>query len=105
MLHCVKKHYVAVQARGTVALPADLRRRLHLDEPGAQIEITEQDDGRIELRPVLPVPADQAWFWTERWQAMEREVDEDIAAGRLTRFDSEEAFLAYLDSVVHSDPA
>jgi AbrB family looped-hinge helix DNA binding protein len=100
MLHYVKKHYIAVQARGTVALPADLRRRLHLDEPGAQIEITEQDDGRIELRPVLPVPADQAWFWTERWQAMEREVDEDIAAGRLTRFDSLDEMFEYLDSTL-----
>ena len=100
MLHYVKKHYVAVQARGTVALPADLRRRLHLDEPGAQVEITEQDDGRIELRPVLPIPADQAWFWTERWQAMEREVDEDIAAGRLTRFDSLDEMFEYLDSTL-----
>jgi AbrB family looped-hinge helix DNA binding protein len=100
MLHNVKKHYVAVQTRGTVALPADLRRRLHLDEPGAQLEITEQDDGRIELRPVLPVPADQRWFWTERWQAMEREVDADIAAGHETTFDSAEAFLDYLDSTL-----
>jgi AbrB family looped-hinge helix DNA binding protein len=102
MLHYVKKHYVAVQARGTVALPADLRRRLHLDEPGAQIEITERDDGRIELRPVLPVPADQRWFWTERWQAMEREADEDIAAGRVTTFDDVGAFLDYLDSTLDS---
>ena len=70
----MKTHYVAVQSRGTVALPAALRRRLRLDEPGAQIELIEGDDGRIELRPVLPVPADQAWFWTERWQAMEREA-------------------------------
>jgi AbrB family looped-hinge helix DNA binding protein len=99
MLHYVKKHYVAVQARGTVALPADLRRRLHLDEPGAQLEITEQDDGRIELRPVLPIAADQRWFWTDRWQAMEREVDEDVAAGRVTTFDSAQAFLDYLDSL------
>jgi AbrB family looped-hinge helix DNA binding protein len=104
MLHFVKKHYVAVQSRGTVALPADLRRRLHLDEPGAQIEITEQDDGRIELRPVLPVPADQAWFWTERWQAMEREVDEDIAAGRMLRFDSSDELFDYLNSTIDDQP-
>ncbi len=97
MLHCMKTYYVAVQARGTVALPAELRRRLHLDEPGAQVEITETEDGRIELRPLLPVPADQSWFWTERWQAMEREADEDIAAGRLTTHDSVDAMFEYLD--------
>jgi bifunctional DNA-binding transcriptional regulator/antitoxin component of YhaV-PrlF toxin-antitoxin module len=98
MLHYVKTHYVAVQARGTVALPVDLRRRLHLDEPGAQIQIVEQDDGRIELRPVLPVPADQRWFWTERWQSMEREVDEDVAAGRVTAVDGVDELFEYLDA-------
>jgi bifunctional DNA-binding transcriptional regulator/antitoxin component of YhaV-PrlF toxin-antitoxin module len=79
----VRSHYISVQARGTIALPVDLRRRLHLDEPGAQVHLVEHEDGRIELEPVLPVPAEQRWFWTERWQRMEREADEDIAAGRV----------------------
>jgi AbrB family looped-hinge helix DNA binding protein len=83
----MKSHYVAVQSRGTIALPASLRRRLQLDKPGAQVEIIEQEDGRLELRAMLPVPADQTWFWTERWQRMEREADEDIAAGRTTVVD------------------
>jgi AbrB family looped-hinge helix DNA binding protein len=83
----MKSHYVAVQSRGTIALPASLRRRLQLDKPGAQVEIIEQEDGRLELRAMLPVPADQKWFWTERWQRMEREADEDIAAGRTTVVD------------------
>jgi AbrB family looped-hinge helix DNA binding protein len=100
MLHRVKTHYVTVQARGTVALPVSLRRRLHLDEPGAQLQIIEQEDGRVELRPVLPVPADQRWFWTERWQAMEREADEDIAAGRVTVVDGPEALLEHLDKTM-----
>lgn len=78
-------------------LPADVRRRYHLDEPGAQVEVVGRPDGVIELHPVLPHRADQAWFWTERWQAMEREVDEDIAAGRVETFDSAEEFIADLD--------
>jgi bifunctional DNA-binding transcriptional regulator/antitoxin component of YhaV-PrlF toxin-antitoxin module len=98
MLHYVKSHFIAVQSRGTVALPADLRRRLHLDEPGAQIEIVEQDDGRIELRSVLPVPADQRWFWTDRWQSMEREVDEHVAAGRVAVVDGPDALFEHLDA-------
>jgi AbrB family looped-hinge helix DNA binding protein len=98
MLHYVKSHFIAVQSRGTVALPADLRRRLHLDEPGVQIEIVEQDDGRIELRPVLPIPADQRWFWTDRWQSMEREVDEHVAAGRVAVVDGPDALFEHLDA-------
>ena len=91
--------YVGVQRRGVIALPADLRQRLHLDEPGAQLEITERADGVVELRPALPVPADQAWFWTERWQQREREVDEHVAAGRVVVHETSEDFLAHLDDL------
>lgn len=89
--------YVGVQSRGVVALPAEVRRRLHLDEPGAQVEIIERDDGVLELRPSLPVPADQRWFWTDRWQQREREVDGHIAAGRVTVHQDGDALLEHLD--------
>lgn len=102
MLHRMKTHFVTVQSRGTVALPVSLRRRLHLDEPGAQLQIIEQEDGRVELRPVLPVPADQRWFWTERWQAMEREVDEHVAAGHVTVVDGPDALFEHLDGSLKS---
>lgn len=76
-----------------------LRRRLHLDEPGAQLEVTERPDGVAELRPFLPVPSDQAWFWTERWQEREREVDEHVAAGRVTVHEDGDEFLDRLDAL------
>ena len=76
--------------------------RLHLDEPGAQLQIIEQDDGRIELRPVLPVPADQRWFWTDRWQAMEHEVDVHVAAGRMTVVDGPDELFEHLDKSLTS---
>jgi hypothetical protein len=41
---------------------------------------------------------DQAWFWTESWQAKEREADLDIAEGRVTSYDSDEEFLAALEA-------
>lgn len=91
--------YVTIQGRGTLALPADVRRRHHLDEPGAQVEIVERDDGVIELHPHVPIPADQAWFWTERWQAREREADAEIDAGRLTTHESADDFLRHLDGL------
>lgn len=90
--------FIPIQGRGTVTLPADLRRRHHLDAPGAQLEVTERPDGVIELRPHVSVPADQAWFWSERWQQMEREADADIAAGRVVATDSVGDFLDELDS-------
>lgn len=89
--------FVAVQSRGVIALPAAMRRHLGLDQPGAQVEVIERQ-GEIVLRPHVAVPADQAWFWTERWQQMEREADEAIAAGRVAVLDGVDGLLADLDS-------
>jgi AbrB family looped-hinge helix DNA binding protein len=91
--------YITVQTRGVVALPADVRRRLHLDEPGAQVEITERDDGVLELRPSLPIPADQRWFWTDRWQRCELEVDAHVAAGEVAVHADGDGLLAHLDQL------
>lgn len=56
---------------------------------GAAILLREVTDGRID--------PEQAWFWTQKWQEREREADEDLAAGRVTRFESDQDFLAELD--------
>ena len=78
--------YDAIQGRGAVALPAELRRKYRLDEPGAQLEVVERPaDGVIELRPTLPVPLDEMWFWTRGHQAAELEAEEDLAAGGSAR--------------------
>ena len=63
------------------------------------MEITERADGVVELRSSLPVPADQAWFWTEQWQQREREVDEHLAASRVAVHETSEDFLAHLDDL------
>jgi AbrB family looped-hinge helix DNA binding protein len=86
-----------VQSRGLIALPAAVRRHLGLDQPGAQVEVIERE-GEVVLRPYLPVPADQAWFWAERWQRMEHEADEAVATGRVTVVDGAEAMLGDLDT-------
>lgn len=42
---------------------------------------------------------EQAWFWTEAWQAGEREVDRHLAAGAVTTFATDEEFDAALDAL------
>jgi bifunctional DNA-binding transcriptional regulator/antitoxin component of YhaV-PrlF toxin-antitoxin module len=91
--------FLAVQGRGTVALPPALRRRYRLDQPGAQVEITERADGVLELRPVVPVPATEAWFWDPSWHQGEREVDEHVSAGEVTIHDGPDELLGHLDSI------
>ncbi|MHB1469390.1 MAG: hypothetical protein ACYCX7_09565 [Solirubrobacteraceae bacterium] len=56
---------------------------------GAAILLGEISDGYID--------PEQAWFWTHEWQTKEREADEDLAAGRVTRYESDKELLAALD--------
>ena len=88
--------FLSLQTCGVLALPHEVCKRLLLDSPWAQVEVTEREDGMIEPRPQVPVPASQAWFWTDAWQARERQVDEDLAAGRVRSYDDGESFLASL---------
>jgi hypothetical protein len=85
--------FVTIQSRGVVALPSELRRRWHLDDPGAQLELTERADGVVELRAQMAVPVDPAWFWAEAWQQRERKAEADIAAGRVTTHRDVDSFL------------
>jgi len=90
--------FLAPQKRGLIAFTPELRKRLRLDEPGAQLEVQELPDGSFRIRGAVAVPSDQAWFWTDRWQQMEREADLDIATGRVNQFESVDDMLADLDS-------
>lgn len=86
---------VKLGQRGTVTIPKELRHGL---DEGTVLEAVRRDDGVIELRPQSTIDASQSWFWTERWQRMEREADEAYAAGRYQSFDDVEDFLADLDA-------
>jgi AbrB family looped-hinge helix DNA binding protein len=84
-----------VRKKGTLTIPADIRRAARLAE-GDLVEVEMTAEG-ILLRPKKVIDATQAWFWTPAWQAKEREADEDLAAGRLDRFESDEELMRALD--------
>lgn len=84
------KHVGTVRACGTITLPAEIRETLYLRE-GDQVAFELVGD-RLIVTPVAVVPRSQAWFWSREWQEAEREADEDIAAGRFTRYESDDEF-------------
>ena len=53
---------------------------------------------RLVLSPKQVIDKSQAYFWTEAWQAGEREAQEDLEAGRVARFKTLEALIADLDA-------
>ena len=86
---------VRMTSRGSVTLPSVIRERLPED---VLFDVVSREDGVIELHPKIAVNPSQAWFYSKRWQQMEREADEDIAAGRVERFEDGEDFLAALEA-------
>lgn len=84
-----------LRRKGQLTIPDDVRRAVRLRE-GDYLAVSVRD-GAIILEPKTLVDSSQAWFWTEAWQAGEREASADVAAGRTTRFESDDEFLASLD--------
>jgi len=83
-----------VRPKGQITIPEEIRRTLRLKE-GDLVEVVVEE-GSIVLRPKKLIEASQAWFWTDAWQAGEREASADIEAGNVTRFDSDDEFLGSL---------
>jgi len=74
---------IHVGAKHQVTLPKEICRQARL-HPGDPLEVIYEED-TIILRPQIHIPRDQAYFWTKEWQKGEREADEDIRAGRMTK--------------------
>ncbi len=70
---------VTLGARGQVRLPAGVARKLKLRR-GAKLEVVAMGDG-VFLIPPGRIPKGQRYFYTEEWQAKEREADEAIRRG------------------------
>lgn len=84
-----------VTRHGQITLPAAVRRKLGVEE-GDLVEIEVTDD-RAVIVPKKLVDKSQAYFWTKKWQAAEKEASEDIKAGRVKAFDSVEDLIKDLN--------
>lgn len=93
-------YLTSLDEHGQVALPEAVRVAAHL-VANAQFVIRIQPDDSIVLEPIRD--PDQAWFWTEEWQAGERRVDAQIAAGMGTIYMSGEEFLQSLRDRMKKD--
>lgn len=76
-----------VRAKGQITVPGPIREALGAEE-GDDILFYIAEDGRVVIDTARTIPPDQAWFWTERWQKMERQAQADIDAGRVVHFGS-----------------
>ena len=78
------EHYKArLRAKGQVTIPPTVRALLGI-EAGDDVTFWRNEAGQVVVTKAQMIPPDQAWFWTERWQRMEREAQDDVEAGRTT---------------------
>ena len=87
---------IRVGAKRQLTLPREVTRKLRLNK-GDDLELRVHD-GRIELVPLALIPRDQLWFWTPEWQAVERQADADLAAGRIKTFKNAKQAIKWLKS-------
>src|SRR3954470_18956552 len=85
---------VRLHKKGQMTLPQDVRQQLGLEE--GDLLAVEVDEGVVVLRPQKLVDASQAYFWSEPWQAEERQASADIAERRTVRFPDADAAVEYL---------
>ncbi|TMG27933.1 MAG: AbrB/MazE/SpoVT family DNA-binding domain-containing protein [Chloroflexi bacterium] len=91
----VSNSLAVLRRKNQLTLPAEVARAAHLEE-GDPVEVRLVKGG-ILLRPKKLVDAEQAWFWTSKWQDGERRASADIAKGRVERFESDKDFLESFD--------
>ena len=69
--------------RSQVTLPSEIVKKMRLQE-GDNLDIALEDD-KIIIKPVLVIDRSQSWFWSKKWQEMEKEADADIKHGRVQK--------------------
>jgi AbrB family looped-hinge helix DNA binding protein len=75
---------VTISAKGQVALPKEVRSELRI-KAGDQFRV-EVSGSKIVLTPVVTVPKEQAWFWTDEIQAKVRASEEDHKRGNYKEY-------------------
>jgi AbrB family looped-hinge helix DNA binding protein len=88
---------ITVRDKSQITLPKEILDELEIKK-GDNLEIIIQD-GKIIITPVLVIDRSQAWFWTKEWQDGEREADEDIRMGRVSKAMNLDELMEHLDKL------
>ena len=78
-----------------IAIPREIIRDLGLkQEDYIDIYISES---KVVLEPKILIPKDQAYFYSEQWQADEKEAEDDIREARVTKTKNIEGLFSKID--------
>ena len=78
-----------------IAIPREIIRELGLkQEDHIDIYISES---KVVLEPKVLIPKDQAYFYSEQWEADEKEAEDDIREARVTKTKNIEELFSKID--------
>jgi AbrB family looped-hinge helix DNA binding protein len=93
-----------LRTKGQITVPQQIRSQLGAEE-GDDLVFYTDENGHVVISRAQIVPPDQAWFWSERWQRMEHEAEQDIASGKVTEFPDVSSALNGLDAMAKQEHA
>ncbi len=87
-----------LRTKGQVTIPPEIRRQLGAEE-GDDLLFYTDEKGCVLVSRAQVIPPDQAWFWSERWQRLEKAAQADLDEGRVVEFDNVADALSALDQI------
>jgi len=88
-----------MRARGQITIPSEVRRALKADV-GDDLIFQIDESGNVWVQLAQMIQPDQTWFWSERWQQMERDVQAELDSGRIHRFANVDEVVSDLESLL-----
>ncbi|MEW6417435.1 MAG: AbrB/MazE/SpoVT family DNA-binding domain-containing protein [Nitrospirota bacterium] len=84
-----------ISPKHQITIPKEAFEKLHL-EVGDFLEVNATEEGLLFI-PKKLISKDQAWFWTKEWQEKEKEADEAIEKGELSKaFENADELIRHL---------
>ena len=74
-----------LRPKGQLTLPPEVRELLKVSE-GSDVEFYRNELGQLVIQGVQTLAPEQAWFWSDRWQRLERQAQADLEAGRINEY-------------------
>lgn len=72
-----------ISSQGQIRIPKNFMKTLRIDT-GDYIELAIEK-GHIVLKPRKLIDPTQGWYWTQEWQKMEAEVDDQLDNNQLSQ--------------------
>lgn len=93
-----------LRTKGQITVPQEIRHLLGAEE-GDDLLFYTDEKGRVVISRAQIIDPEQAWFWNDRWQRLEKEAQADLKSGRVMEFSNVNEALAALDEIKPGEDA